>query len=687
MVAFPDIETPFRRKARRLITPMAGRFDPADWESAFAQESEPTCEDRQLLEAALWVGCEVQALNDANRDLFGALSAEQAIALGVAMLNREYRSSLSGTRSVQAAVPHDQPVSFDYLTNIRYENDHGQRMSAADFIETGIESLASWIYDARRLQGPAAAESPELGAIAVRAAKFYSLRCCLKALFDEALHRGWHLAGDRDNHWIPRDRDLARLEKAWIIRANANFMSEPMKLATAWSSFAPSERRRHGLTRSVDEAVWRADGWHAKVRRKGFLSRRPDGRAIERAGLRDSYLSLFLDEDMPLAPGLTASLLHDAWWVIGHFTRKIGAASAAAMTDGTLSLLQGAFAVKRGELCRSLAGALNISYDCASDIVAFMSFRESAPKTKNPADDADGGDKGDRGLWSAPLIPLPDDVLLLPRAIFETGEAVYRVESWLEKGGIDDQAVEHRGDRYEVRCRADLVEAIDRNALLTSARIAPNGIPQSNDFPHQTDLLFMLGTRAFVGDIKCWLTPADPHHWDRFYRIRLLGAVQQALDRAAALKRRRDILAEALGIGHEAAAELEVCPLVATNLSAGFSLSTRGCRIVDAEYLGFYLRSPYLSGSVAMVNGRPTAQKVHQLYASEDEASNRFDAEMADPWSLRRFLDRMEQSDIAYPRPTGGGFSVETLFRGNLTDMERLEHAQLLAFTQGRTEP
>lgn len=620
----------------------------------------------------MWVGREVAALNERSASLFGTLCVEQAIALGIALVNREFWASADSTQREIANLPLEKPSSFDHMANLRYENIYGQQMSAADFVENGIEALSSWIFDARRIcpSGKPGTEK-NLGEMAREAMHHYSMRRVLKGLFDGALHLGTTL--DEDSLcWRPQDRKLDELRKAWQARAESNLMDDPQLLAMQWPHLNSSQRRALALPKSVSEVRWSANGWVGKVRRMEYLSKRPRGYPLERRALESSYLGLFLDEDLPLAPGLTVSILHQAWWVISDLTNLFEKSARKTSERGELSLLQAAYATTEGELVRIIAAALKITEGRARDIIAFLTFREGS------------SGKGNRGLWSAPLVSCGEGSLLIPQAIFNIGDPVYRVEAWLERGGIDDSALERRGDRFEAKCQAGLVAALRKNRSFTDAHIAPNGISKSKSFPHQTDLLFQIGNRAFVGEIKCWLTPADPHHWDRFYRLKLPEAVEQAILRANALRANRDVLASALGISQSQAEGLEISPIVVLNLPAGFSLSSRGCRIIDADFLRSYLRSPQMTSSVAMHYGKPVMQQVVSLYTSEPEAADSFDSIMADPWSLRRFRDRLERSDISYPRPTGGTFNIETLFRGDLTPDEKIQQARLMELVTGR---
>lgn len=668
----PVHETAFRAVARGLKSPTAKNFDPAQWEEAFAQAVEPSPADRKLLESALWIGREVAALNERSGSLFGTLCAEQAIALGIALVNREFWTSADSTQREIANLPLEKPASFDHMANLRYENIYGQKMSAADFVENGIEALSSWIFDARRISPSGKPGCEEnLGELAREAIHHYSMRRVLKGLFDGALHLGTTLDED-GNCWRPQDRKLDELRKAWQARAESNLMDEPQLLAMQWPHLLPAQRRALALPRSVSEVRWSANGWVGKVRRIEYLSKRPRGYALERRALESSYLGLFLDEDLPLAPGLTASILHQAWWVISDLANLIEKSARKASERGELSLLQAAYATTERALIRIIADALKIPDGRAREIVAFLTFREGS------------SGKGNRGLWSEPLVSSGQGSLLIPQAIFNIGDPIYRVEAWLERGGMDDSALDRRGDRFEAKCRAGLVAALGENKTLTNAHIAPYGIAKNKSFKHQTDLLFQIGNRAFVGEIKCWLTPADPHHWDRFYRLRLPEAVEQAIVRANALRMNRAVLASALGISQTQADGLEISPIVVLNLPAGFSLSSRGCRIIDADFLRSYLRSPQMTSGVAMHYGKPVMQQVVSLYTSEQDAADSFDRIMAAPWSLRRFCDRLERSDISYPRPTGGTFKIETLFRGDLTPEEKIQQARLMELVTGR---
>lgn len=686
MVAPPYLETPFRRKARKLVTPAARRFDAAVWEQAFAACQPTTDADRALLEAALWTGREVTSLACALPDPFPGLTAAQAITLGVAALNLEFMNSQRQVRDRQRELDPDRIVSFDYLSHLPYENQDGQQLSQNEFGESGVEALASWLHDAKAIHQPegVAPSAEEVHAIVGTALRHYSTRKVLKNQFDKALYLGARLVPGEVDVWEPHDRSLARLLHAWHARSETDIVTAALDLRQEWPALSPAQRRARVPSLSVTDARAGPNGSRLVVGRRECLSERPPYPVIDRRAMENSYFGSFLDEEMPLAPRLTVARVAAAWWVIGDAARRL---VSLAKREPALQTAGGwAAAVRREELVRTLANALRTEVDTAEAVVDFLTFGEaSTVEEASRGMAATGGKrsrKGDRGLWAAPLVPVPGEkVLLLPIAVFELGSFVYRVEAWLERGGIDDEALEHRGDRYEVHLRQQLEDAIQGNADFRNARIASEGVERSDDFPHQVDLLIRLGDRLLVGEIKCFLTPADPHQWDRFYREKLPDAAKQASQRAAELRRRPDVVSEALSIGIEEAGRLSVEPIVVLNIGAGFSLRIGGCRVVHADFLLSYLRSPKMESGAAVRAGRPEMTRLVTLYEGELDAGRRFDLVMADPWPLRRFLDRLSWQETPYPRPTGGTFKIGSPARGTLTrsESEGLQSALLQA--------
>ncbi len=682
MPLLPDIETAFRRRARSLMTPLAIRFDAAEWQQAFSAIERPTPQDRQLLNAALWVGREAGALHAAQQNGFGPLKSADAVILGVASINHQFQVTNTNAAAERERAVRAGALGFDYLSNVPIDNDLGQRMSSGDFIEPAIDALESWLFDAMRLpvKENLGQCSEDRRAIAERLIVFYSLRRALKGVFDKALHLGHHLSGIPRIQWHPLDKNFAELAQAWQARSEANFASGPMHLSAAWTRMSPAQRRTKGLRRSVVSARHREGDVELIVGELPYLSRRPTLRAMDRLALEESYLNIFLERSMPLRPALTIGLLVDAWWVIADAARALW---AIAHPSATLSVEEArgmACAVPKASLKAALVDALFIEPDQAVEIIDFLTFAEKQKVIggKRARRENAGSEQGHRGLWSAPLVHVPgENAILLPRPVFEIGSSLFRVEAWLEKGGIDDTEFEHRGELFEKSYRGRIVRAVGSNASLPKAIVVSGGIDACNDFPEQIDLVIRLGSKLLVGEVKFLLTPADPHQWQRHF-LKLADAAEQANRKARLLASRPDVIACKVGIPEAEARDLVTTPLVVLNHGAGFSLEIEGCRVVDAEFLWTYLNAPQMTiAGVRKGKGRIVEQLV-RLYTDEEDAAGKFDLIMAKPFPLKKFVDRIEWRMVPYPRPSGGDFYIASPFRGDLTMTERIKGAELL---------
>jgi hypothetical protein len=160
-----------------------------------------------------------------------------------------------------------------------------------------------------------------------------------------------------------------------------------------------------------------------------------------------------------------------------------------------------------------------------------------------------------------------------------------------------------------------------------------------------------------VGEVKCWLFPADAI--ERFYQLRKLRkAAEQAKRKADALRSRPDVAAKALGLTEEVCENLRVMPLVVSNQGFGFSLDLDGCLATEAAFLERYLDNGALVISYAVdVRTGALMPMVATIYERESQAAEKIEKELSDPVVLRRFEQRILWEEVPFPTPTG-----ETVF-------------------------
>jgi hypothetical protein len=216
-----------------------------------------------------------------------------------------------------------------------------------------------------------------------------------------------------------------------------------------------------------------------------------------------------------------------------------------------------------------------------------------------------------------------------------------------------------------------MCEEIAENELLRDARCCPGEIKKSADFGEQIDLLIRLGSLLIVGEVKCWLYPADP--FERFMHLRKLReAAEQANRKASVLASRPDIAAKALGLTEEECRGLRVVPLVVANQGFGFSLKVDGCLVTDSAFLLTYLGAGSIITSAAIDprNGR-MVQAVTKLYENEAQAGAKLEEVLAAPFVLNRFVDRISWSENPFPALVGDPVYFATPRLGDVLGEER----------------
>jgi hypothetical protein len=635
-------DTPLRRRARKFSAPNSAAFDASQW-SAIAQDPDATSDDLELGILAMWLHIQSTTLRDHfARKPLPALAPKLAITLAIAMLNRETSVVAQKFAKAQKTALADGALSIDHLANVGIGRSDGYfETDAASVTDAATDATDSWLYDISGSHGGAATAS-DLATIAMRCIQQFSIQRSHYEIWQQALWAGWTLSADGEGHFHfgPPDRAHAALLDGCLLRKQSNFMEFAWIDIASWPAMTPERRREFQLPLTVT-AVDRKPG-----RTRRFVVARPSASArtvpafvVGRAGLEGSYLAVFLDRELPKARGLTCALLLRAWYVLLDLAETLAAARPRATFHSIENLRQWALVCRHGEVLDVLRRALAIDDKIAEAIVAFFTWEKGTYK----------------GLWGAPLVPLPNsDDVAIALNVLATSNVVRRAEIWLTKGGLDDNlAKDKRGDTYEAALRGEIGEAVARNDIVRNAVCAPHAIKRSKDVAEQIDLVVQFSSLLLVGEVKCLLFPAD--HRERYNFLQTLhGAADQARRKAALLAARRDIAAKALDIDEAKAAALTVVPLVVTNQGFGMSLVIDDCVVTDAKFLKLYLGSGKYIGEAAVnrLDGRMAMAENH-LYRSETEAAARLVATLHRPPSLYRFVDRLAWSEFAFPTYDG----------------------------------
>ena len=372
--------------------------------------------------------------------------------------------------------------------------------------------------------------------------------------------------------------------------------------------------------------------------------------ATENAIVESSYLAPFLDTQLPhLGNELSCRDLQRAWCVLRDCA-SILASKCKIKGHFDIDLVERfALYVRREEIERAVSFCCKLRPEQARSITTF--FTCDLNKT---------GELFTKGLWAYPLVPFGSgEYVLITLAAASIGSATRRIENWLDKGGLSDRlATARRGLRYEAWVREELASCISANALLPTARCSKNSFDRRNEQGEQIDLLVRLGGVLLVGEVKCLLAPIEP--MERFnYLSKLNEAGMQAVRKASWVTTRLDAISDHLELRAEEAKKLRPIPIVVVNQGAGFGLLAGGARVIDFHFLKLYLTDgDYHAGMAVNFGEKRGVSHFQALYGNEREAEENFERVMAQPPTLKRFLEAAKWETTKFPMGNGGDLEI-----------------------------
>jgi hypothetical protein len=215
--------------------------------------------------------------------------------------------------------------------------------------------------------------------------------------------------------------------------------------------------------------------------------------------------------------------------------------------------------------------------------------------------------------------------------------------------------------------------------MVPDGACAEHAVKKSAKFGEEVDLLVRFGSLLLVGEIKCFLFPADSR--ERFnYLSNLKKACAQATRKAAAIEKHKAIAAQALGVSTEAVAGLRIVPIVVLNQDFGASLVFGDCIVTTASFLDLYLASgSYVSEGVMNRAEGAWAHSTQVLYANAVEAAERFDTFMRQPPPLARFRALLNWSSFRFPTLAGEPLVIAQMEVGDMPLEMQARYEQLQA--------
>lgn len=659
----PPTDTTLLRRVRDLRPPTSAGFDASQWVTAY-REFGQTADDEQLVRTALWIATEARRAHkhfSADEPQVGS----KVVPLAVATLNSAFEKIQKGNASGSDRSIRAGAISLDHAIRSGISGGvPGQSAEIDTLVEAIVEATELWLKATPTTEGPSY-HSQNLAKVASQSLLRYTLQRAHNGLWQQALWEGWRLDQSQGLRWKPSDRGFASLMYAWNVRQVSNSTNDVVLDLLNWQLLPIQTRRDLQLPRSVVSVkTLRGQKRRIIVARPPDRLNPPPQFFIDARLAENCYLREYLDDPFSTNPQLTCRLLLRAWHVLVDLVQVTNTNNKKPLKLVNIdNVRKTALAFRKHEIETTLSDALAV---CPSVAVAIIEFLTWSPT-------------GYKGLWGAPLLTSSiSDEICIARPILETSSLVRRIEIWLTKGGLDlGSGVTPRGIKFEANLRRDINETLQGNNVITAARCSKNAVKRSREFPEQIDLLIKIGDTLIVGEVKCFLTPADAHEcFNALKKLRL--AAEQAERKARLISQNLGVAARALELTENEVRKVKCIPLVVTNQGFGVSVKFGDCIVTDTRLLLLYLSGGQilLQSAISIASGQAVFAETN-IYETAVEAEERILEFFEGPPALIKLLGQVKWSISEFPTSLDTKLLIDTPQLADVSD-EDAKEARLL---------
>ena len=626
------------REKPSLIPPTSARSELEDWENNIQQDM--LCgEDINLIFAAAFIGPELALLRQSRLEgIFDNLDRVSAIRMGVASVNR---GAIITTKQQATKAKEDTKdvTHVDMLTRPKIESLSG-KMSVDTAMTSLIDGLPHWLFQASKIPvdiiKPKKEEESDCFDIHRNAALFLSLERSLKDIWQEILWEPWVF--DRERLTLsPKDPESAKRWIAWQLREDA-LLSQAMYFDQAMGY----KRSHHKpvLRRTVSKVIRTSKG--LRIRTSSPSARQRDHHYWRMEMLERSYLSTFLDLK-PEKHTVTMRDLLKAWFVLCDFSiawsTSVGLAEMETVTD--IERLSCEFSSSRWfKILKEGTGLSDLKVSEILDIF-----------TANPLATSETFRSG---FWHRPFVSHPsEERLMCLTGVLSCANPIYTMEHWLRDtdmlSGFEKTSL---GIKYEADVRKTLSNRLARNVHLTDYTFVDSAIAKSVEDSEEIDLLFRIGQKVLLGEIKCLVRPADPIQ--RYNHLsKLKDAAEQARRKSVWLSSQPDLLREKFGDEFDLT-EHEIVPVVILNTSPGMGVVIDDVICTEKKWLELILGDNSYSSGLIVDNQKKSRETIFtQLYSSQSDFEVKLWSILLQSAGLNKYLNSLVGTTFNIPTSDG----------------------------------
>ncbi|MBX2980926.1 MAG: hypothetical protein KF905_16685 [Flavobacteriales bacterium] len=436
------------------------------------------------------------------------------------------------------------------------------------------------------------------------------------ALFQKCLWQGWKVTkchskdvfgpGDDAKEKV---RALAWQRYQWLITSRSRMLRE------SWKELDGPFKRYHSTYRWEACNVVRGGHWmNFELAHPKDVEERIPLLVEMFAVTQEAMFKPFLVERFPKIPHLDLNLLSESFAVLASLAHKLREGiKLIPFVPETVPLF--CPLIEREQVNKTVTVSQGVEPDVASSVSQMFTYRGTA------YDD----------LYLKPLVPIADHEYAMVLPPFVIPNTTWLMEHWMKEGGLDPAA---KGKEYEKEVRKSLTTAcrLATGEVLPEAVVLDKGLNEE-----EVDLIVRIGNKLLVGEIKCLNFPTRPEEVFNYER-KLVAGADQALRKADRVRARMNTVMALFQKPFDCSRDVEVVPLVLTNVPLGVGQSFKDVPVTDLLILSNYLNSGQIDAYVELETpeGLLRHKEILTLYVTDREAEDNLQSYLRKPAAFTR---------------------------------------------------
>jgi len=665
-----------RRREVKILPTHVGRFNKEDWKAAYEASASPDESDRRLYVSGLWINSRIQWVSDeAAKIPFPSQKIERAVRLHVGLVNRE----TAGIRLMSLETGQGDLMIAEQVVAGRFESpSFGYSATPADIHEAATDGLKIALDSLRqKAERPSNISTTQTQTSADSELQKVVAHLNCGVLFDvfvdlwnAFLWEGRHVRSENGLDIImPSDASFDVTSAASRFRADRLLTEVVTAACRLWTNelFAPLQQELAQRKKVFVNEIERV-GKRKKLRfgPAKLSPESPPKWLLSRTVMDELYYVGLADVPFPLYPGVTLSLLMEAWSGLAEFGELLARGLPQRDTlKNSQQIYEYCPTVAKSELVELLAVSTPCKPEFARILLAFF-LNSAIEKPQGPTSESLQED-----VWTSPFLELSEGRIAVVVDALTNANLVRSAEHWMKKGGLK---LSVKGTEFESHVRARISKAIADSLLRDISGVIGESVDVAfAEGKEQFDLIIWIGNTVILGEIKCILFPSSPHQ--RFnYRQTVEDGVDQIRRKAARAGRDLAALLAKMPKAKLDVSAIKLIPVVvvSTPFLAGWVHDNVG--VVDERILGHYFSPGHMKRLVLVDrDGNEEVGKIEKFYEGVEDAPRAIESYLLAPPQVK--LERASAKFKGRPLPVLGEFRPAHILEPEINIVEPAKYA------------